>query len=98
MVTVRSYSRNSGSTSEEIDTGSAGASSRTNRATACSCAGFANELTSETVNASTPRSRRSAIAARAPGSSSARSTRPSAPIRSLSARVSSTAAIGSGFS
>jgi hypothetical protein len=98
VVTVRSYSRNSGSTSEEIDTGSAGASSRTSCATARSCAGFANELSSETVIASTPRSRSSAIAVRAPSSSSALSSLPSAPVRSVSARVSSTAAIGSGFS
>ncbi|HEY3775696.1 MAG TPA: hypothetical protein VGL69_22015 [Solirubrobacteraceae bacterium] len=95
---MRSYSRNSGSTSEEIDTGSAGASSRTSCATARSCAGFANELSSETVIASTPRSRSSAIAVRAPSSSSALSSLPSAPVRSVSARVSSTAAIGSGFS
>ena len=55
-VNVRSYSRNSGSTSDEIVTGKSGWTEWMISLISRSCAAFAYELISETVSDSTPES------------------------------------------
>ena len=95
MVTVRSYSRISGSTSEDSETGTSGSTSAAISAIRRSCAGSAKELISETASASTPAS--FASWARTSSSSSSRITVPSLPIRSSTSTVFSSAASGSGL-
>jgi hypothetical protein len=94
-VTVRSYSRISGSTSEESDTGTPGSTSAAISPIRRSCAGSAKELISETASASTPTS--FASWARTSASSSGRITRPSDAMRWSTSTVFSSAASGSGF-
>ncbi len=97
MVTVRSYSRNSGSTDDDSETGTSGISRSASLPICRSWSEFANELISETASASMPpfRSRRSC--APIASSSSGVTTDPSEPIRSSASTVSSSGASGSGL-
>ena len=95
MVIVRSYSRSSGSTSEDSDTGTPGSTSAASAPMRRSWAGSAKELISETASASIPVS--FASCARTSASSSSRITVPSEAMRSSTSTVFSSAARGSGL-
>jgi hypothetical protein len=96
-VSVRSYSRNSGSTSDEIVTGKPGRNAWMISLISRSWAGFAYELMSETVSDSTPDSTRSRTISPTWARSTGSTTSPRALIRSFASRVSSSAAGGSGL-
>src|SRR5216683_4812615 len=82
VVEVRSYSRISGTTSDEHDTGTAGRSWAQSAASARSWAGLRYACRRQIATASTPASLSRAIAARAVGSSRGVSTPPAALMRS----------------
>ncbi len=87
VVTVRSYSRNSGSISDEIDTGRSGATAAAISATTRSWRPFACALSRQTVSASTPSATSSSTASRTPASSIGAMIAPSAPVRSGTSRT-----------
>src|SRR3984893_2738221 len=93
VASERSYSRTTGSTSVEAVTAMPGRASRRISATRLSCAGLAKECSSHTAPASTPSARHSTAAVRTLASSSASTTAPPGPIRSL---TSSTREAGTG--
>ena len=95
MVTVRSYSCISGTTSDESDTGVSGSSSRAISRTRCSWAGFAKELMSETVSASIFCAFSERRLLRSASSSRPRTTSPLALTRSSASMVHASGAIGS---
>ena len=96
-VRARSYSRNSGSTCALSVTGKPGYSRSMTAPIRSSCAGFTYELTSATVNVSTPESTRSRTIASTCCSSTAVTVSPWASIRSTASRVSASDAGGSGL-
>ena len=96
-VSVRSYSRNSGSTSEESVTGKPGYSRSTISPIVCSWAPDTYELTSPTVRDSTPDSTRSRTISSTWASSTGTTVEPRASIRSTASRVSDRRAGGSGL-
>ena len=87
VVTVRSYSRNSGRISEEIDTGSPGATAAAISAITRSWRPFAWALSRQTVRASTPSATSSSTASRTAASSIGSTIEPSAPVRSGTSRT-----------
>ncbi len=91
----RSYSRISGSTSEDSETGTPGSTSAAISATRRSWSALAKELISDTARASTPPSRASWV--RTSSSSRSRMTVPSLARRPATSTVSSSAARGSGL-
>ena len=95
MVTVRSYSCISGTTSEESETGVPGSSSIAISRTRRSCAGLAKELMSETVSASIFCDLRVRRLLRNAPSSRSRTTSPFALTRSSASMVQASGAIGS---
>ena len=95
VVTVRSYSCISGTTSEDSDTGTPGSTSAAISLMRRSCASFANELTSDTVSASIFFVPSAARSVRSFASSSAPTTSPFEPTRSSASIVSASGAIGS---
>ena len=97
MVTVRSYSRISGRTWLDSDTGIPGITSAASSATLRSCASSAYELISATVSASMPAPARRRSSARTRSSSRGTTSEPSAAIRPGTSTVCSSLASGSGF-
>ena len=97
VVKARSYSCISGRMSAESDTGTSGISSAQISAMRRSCAAFMYEFIRQTVIASTFSARNVARLARNATSSSARTTAPSAPMRSCASMVASSGAIGVGL-
>ena len=95
MVTVRSYSCISGTTSEDSDTGVFGSSSSAMARTRCSWPGLAKELMSETVSASIFCDFRPRRLLRRASSSRPRTTSPLALTRSSASMVQASGAIGS---
>ena len=87
VVTVRSYSRNSGRISDEIDTGRSGATEAAISAITRSWRPFAWALSRHTVSASTPSATSSSTASRTAASSIGSTIAPSAPIRSGTSRT-----------
>ncbi len=94
VVTVRSYSCISGTTSEDRETGMPGSSREAISRTRRSCDAFANELMSDTVNASIFRCLSVARSLRNWSSSSACTTAPSAATRSCASMVQESGAMG----
>ena len=92
---MRSYSRSSGSTSLDSDTGTPGSTSAASAPIRRSCPGSAKELISETASAWIPVSVASWV--RTSSSSSSRMTVPSLASRSSTSTVFSSAASGSGL-
>ena len=98
VVTVRSYSRNSGRISDEIDTGRSGATEAAISPTTRSWRPFACALSRQTVSASTPSATSSSTAARTAAASIGSTIAPSAPVRSGTSRTYRVSVSGSGFS
>src|SRR6266852_7403920 len=96
-VSARSYSRNSGSTSEERVTGKPGYRRSTTAPICCSCAPETYELRSATVSVSTPDSTRSRTAPSTCSTSTGTTVSPRASMRSAASRVSASEAGGSGL-
>ena len=76
VVDARRYSRNSGATSADSETGTPGSSSARMAPIRCSCAGLTYECSRQTATDSTSSRRSSAAASRTDASSSATSTSP----------------------
>ena len=95
---MRSYSRNSGRISEEIETGRSGATEAAISAISCSWRPFAWAFSRHTVSASTPSATSASTAWRAAASSIGSTIEPSAPVRSGTSRTYLVSVSGSGFS
>ena len=87
VVTARSYSRNSGRISDEIDTGRSGATEAAMSATTRSWRPLACAFSRQTVSASTPSATSSSTAARTAAVSIGSTIAPSAPVRSGTSRT-----------
>ena len=96
-VSARSYSRNSGSTSDESVMGKPGYSRSTISPIWRSCAPFTYELIRATVRVSTPDSTRSRTTLSTCSTSTGTIDSPRASIRSTASRVSASEAGGSGL-
>ena len=94
MVTVRSYSCISGTTSQDRETGMPGSTSMAISRTRISCAGLAKELISDTVSASICFCPRLCRSVRNCASSSASTTSPCALMRSQASMVQDSGAMG----
>ncbi len=97
VVRVRSYSRSSGSTSEDSETGTPGSTSAASSAIRRSWAGSAKELIRQTASAWMSRPTSLPSWARTSSSSSGRTTEPSLASRSSTSTVCSRSASGSGL-
>ena len=98
VVDARRYSRNSGATSAESETGTPGSSSARMAPIRCSWAGLTYEWSRQTATDSTSSRRSSAAASRTESSSSSTSTSPAGPRRSRTPTARSRGTSGFAFS
>ena len=98
MVESRSYSRNSGCTSEEMEISSSGSATASASRSACSCAGLTKAKRKQIATAAAPLSRTAWTIRAISAWSSAKYTPPSASTRSAASSLSSRGTSGGGWS